>query len=102
MRRPGHILAGKQRNRHVMGTIVKQPALHNPEWSYHLDPDSIEFFDYAIEVCDAAIRYVEDHLEEVCGELLPGCVWCPWGSRLLEEVPYSPASTSLYLPLIAR
>ena len=29
----------------VMGTIIKTPAPYNPPWSYHLDPESIEFFE---------------------------------------------------------
>ena len=29
---------------------------------------------------------VEDHLDEACGAFLPGCHWCPWSSRLVDEV----------------
>ncbi|GGK62582.1 hypothetical protein Sme01_04560 [Sphaerisporangium melleum] len=71
---------------HVMGRIVKRSAPYNPGWSYHLDPASVRFFDVAIEVCDAAPQYVEDHLDEAGGAFLPGGFWCPWGSRLLREV----------------
>jgi uncharacterized protein (TIGR03437 family) len=71
---------------HVIGTIVKSPVSYNPPWSYHLDPSTINFFDSAIEVCDGAIQYIEDHLDEVGGALLPGNTWCPWGSRLIREV----------------
>lgn len=83
------ILNGKRPSRHIMGTIVKVPADYNPPWSYYLDPPSITFFDFAIEVCDAAIQQVELHLNEACGSFLPGCVWCPWGSRLIAEVRVS-------------
>jgi len=81
----------------VMGTIVKAPAPYNPGWSYHLDPASISFFRCAIEVCDASPQYVEDHLNEVCGALLPGCTWCPWSSRVAEEVEFR----RTYLPLVS-
>jgi hypothetical protein len=81
------VLSGEEKGLvHVTGVIVKSSAPYNPEWSYHLDPKSIGFFDLAIEVCDAAIRYVEEHLDEVGGAFLPGSRWCPWGSRLLREV----------------
>lgn len=81
------ILSGRQTGAtHVMGNIITQPADYNPPWSYHLDPDSVSFFEMAVEVCDAGIQYVEDHLEEVGGSFLPGNQWCPWGSRLIEEV----------------
>ena len=71
---------------HVLGRIVKRPAPYNPGWSFHIDPSTIGFFDVAIEVCDATTQYVEDHLDEVCGAFLPGCMWCPWTSELTEEV----------------
>ncbi|MEV5986194.1 calmodulin-binding protein [Streptomyces sp. NPDC052051] len=70
----------------VIGTIEKQPASYNPPWSFHLQPDTIHFADMAIEVCDANIPYVEEHLDEVGGALLPGQVWCPWSGRLTHEV----------------
>ena len=49
-------------------------------------PDSIEFFDVAAEVCDATMRYVEEHLDEVGGAFLSGNRWCPWGSKLTGEL----------------
>ncbi|MBB5800350.1 hypothetical protein F4560_000118 [Saccharothrix ecbatanensis] len=71
---------------HVMGRITKVPADYNRKWSYHLKSDSVSFFDYGIEVCDATIPYVEDHLDEVGGAFLPGLFWCPWTSKLTREV----------------
>jgi hypothetical protein len=35
-----------------------------------------------MEVCDASMTYVEDHLDEVGGAFLPGAQWCPWDSKL--------------------
>ncbi|MDT8307088.1 MAG: calmodulin-binding protein [Anaerolineae bacterium] len=96
------ILQGDQSTPHVLGTIVKEPVPYNAPWRYHLEPETIEFFHSAIEVCDANISYVEAHLDEVCGAFLPGCEWCPWGSRLLEEVTLPPSSVHLYLPLIHK
>ena len=81
------ILRGEETHRvHVQGQIVKEPANYNPGWSFHLKPESIDFFEYAVEVCDATITYVEEHLDEVCGSTLPDCHWCPWGSSLIEEI----------------
>lgn len=91
------ILNGTQLQKiHVMGTIVKSPAYYNPSWSYHIAPASIEFFEVAIEVCDAAPEYVEEHLDEACGAFLPNCVWCPWSSVVVEEVHMS----HLFTPVI--
>jgi len=82
-----NILNGTETNdTHVMGRIIKTSAPYNPKWSYQLDPASIGFFGYAIEVCDASIPYVEDHLDEAGGAFLPGGFWCPWSSRLVTEI----------------
>jgi hypothetical protein len=70
----------------VMGTIMKLKENYNANWSYHLIPESISFFDVAIEVCDANMRYVEEHLGEVGGAFLPGHRWCPWQSQLTKEI----------------
>ena len=81
------ILNGKQKNQpHVTGLIVRRPVSYNPPWHYYLKPSSISFSDASIEVCDASIGYVEEHLHEVGGSFLPGNRWCPWGSRLVKEV----------------
>ena len=82
------ILSGEESGAvHIMGTVVKRPTRWNAPWRFHLAPKSIQFFELAIEVCDASIQYVDDHLDEVGGAFLPGSVWCPWGSRLLAEIP---------------
>ncbi|MFF7229278.1 calmodulin-binding protein [Streptomyces sioyaensis] len=72
---------------HVIGRIEKRPAPYNVRWSFHLRPETIDFFDFAIEVCDATTPYVEDHLDEAGGPFLPGLIWCPWSSSLVREVP---------------
>jgi hypothetical protein len=61
---------------HVFGLIAKRPAGYNRPWNYHLEPDTVRFFDQAIELCDAAIPYVEEHLGEAGGAFLPGLDWC--------------------------
>jgi len=81
------ILSGKEQMEiHVHGRIIKRTAPYNPKFGFYLDPSTINFFAMAIEVCDANMMYVEDHLDEACGAFLPGCHWCPWDSRLTREV----------------
>lgn len=93
------ILSGEEKDQiHVTGRIVKRPASYNPGWSYHLEPDTVSFFEMAIEVCDAGPQYVEDHLDEACGAFLPGCHWCPWSSRLTREVNGAKAATTSTAP----
>lgn len=81
------ILADKKiMTRSVMGTIVCRKEKYNPNWSFHLAPDSISFFENAVEVCDANVTYVEDHLDQVGGSFLPRSRWCPWSSELKREI----------------
>ncbi|KAF2075630.1 hypothetical protein CYY_003053 [Polysphondylium violaceum] len=81
------ILSGDETNEtHVLGRIKKITKPYNPKYDYHLDPDTISFFAVAIEVCDSSAAYLNDHLDEACGAFLPGCFWCPWGSKLVKEI----------------
>ena len=81
------ILNGKEiRKRHVMGVIIKSVARYNRSWSFHLAPESIDFFEVAMEVCDANVAYVEENITEVGGSFLPDYRWCPWSSTLVREI----------------
>jgi Big-like domain-containing protein len=68
----------------VIGTIVKQPVYYNSPWSYHLDPKSIGFAEFAVELCDANMNYLEANLDVAYSD------WCPWSSRLVKEIPPPP------------
>lgn len=81
------IISGEETGRiHVHGRIIKRRQPYNPRFNYYLDPQTIDFFDQAIEVCDADMTYVEDHLDEAGGAFLPGSHWCPWSSKVSREV----------------
>jgi len=81
------ILNGHEVERvHIQGTIVPRRVPYNPEWSFHIDPETVGFFFMQIEVCDANVSYVEDHLDEIGGSTLPRNFWCPWSSKLIAEV----------------
>ena len=70
----------------VAGTVLKEPVYYNRQWHYHLDPESVGFPDFAIEVCDTWIAYVEQNLEAVGGATLPGNTMCPWRAGGYREV----------------
>ncbi|HEX8048630.1 calmodulin [Rhizobium sp.] len=81
------IISGEEQSRiHVHGRIVKRTAPYNPRFNFYMDPSTIDFFEVAIEVCDATMNYVEEHLDEACGAFLPGCHWCPWDSKVTREI----------------
>lgn len=97
------ILAGKEKSKvHVSGVVVKEPAAYNAPWHYHLNSDTVSFFENAAEVCDSSARYVEDHLAEVGGDFLPGNRWCPWASRLVKEVTPAEQTFALLDASLAR
>jgi hypothetical protein len=82
------LVSGETTDRpHLVTRIVPRTAPYNPRWSYKDNPESTQFVDQAIEVCDATIPYVEDHIDEAGGAFLPGFVWCDWTSRLIREIP---------------
>jgi hypothetical protein len=95
------IVAGRiTKGTSVEGDIIKELRPYNKPWSWHLDPATINFFERATEVCDASIVYVEEHLDEVGGAFLPRSHWCPWGSRLIEEVAFDRDAGMVTLPLV--
>lgn len=88
------IVSGTETDRvHVIGRVKLGKQPYNPEWSYHLDPTTINFFAAAIAVCDANMAYVEEHLDHAGDTFLPGFHWCPQDSRIFREVhPASPTA----------
>ncbi|EAL72748.1 hypothetical protein DDB_G0270796 [Dictyostelium discoideum AX4] len=55
------ILSGEETDEvHVMGRIKKTNEDYNPHFSFIIDPDTVTFFEMAIEVCDAPTDYVQD------------------------------------------
>jgi len=81
------ILVGEDPPLHIMGRVQRRRAAYNPPWHVRLAPKTIEFFELAVEVCDASIAYLDEHRREIGGAFLPGRIWCPWGSRLVREIP---------------
>jgi len=82
------ILNGSQKDKiHVMGYVFLGGVDYNPGYDYYLEPDSINFFEQAIELCDADIW--SSYPKEYCQQYDPGeCNWCPWNSELIEEVEF--------------
>ena len=71
----------------VMGYIVEGKMPYNPPYNYYLNPDSISFFQLAMELCDEGV--FPEYPRDFCEQFPVGqCTWCPWRSRLLEEVKF--------------
>jgi len=81
------VLSGQITDRvHPGGIIEPHLVEYNRNWHFHLRPDSVYFFEQSIEVCDAHMAYIEAHIDEVGGQMLPHSRWCPWSSELRAEV----------------
>ncbi|EFA82812.1 hypothetical protein PPL_04507 [Heterostelium album PN500] len=81
------ILSGKETNRtHIMGKIYKEKVKYNPNYPFHIVPDSISFFQFADDHCDVTTTFITHNYDDECGGSLPGCIWCPWQSQLVQEV----------------
>ena len=76
----------------ISGIISNETAEWNPEWSFHLIPDTVFFGDVFVEVCDANVEYVEENLDDAGGAFLPNYQWCPWSSAVLAELGNSNGS----------
>jgi hypothetical protein len=74
------LLAGGEEGRIPNGVIVRGETGVNEGWSWHIDPDSLEFADMTIEVCDGLPSHVEDGT-------LTSDRYCPWSARVIDVQP---------------
>ena len=74
------LLAGEEAPSIPNGLIVRGDPGVNIGYSWHIDPESVEFADMTIEVCDGVPSFVEDGT-------LEGDRFCPWGARVVEIEP---------------
>lgn len=70
------LLAGDEAPTIPNGLIVRGDPSINTPWSWHIDPDSIEFADMTTEVCDGLPSFVEDGT-------LTGDRFCPWSAEVV-------------------
>ena len=70
--------AGGEEGRIPVGRIVRDgDGGVNAPWSWHIDPESLEFADATIEVCDGLPQFVEDGT-------LTSDVYCPWSATVVD------------------
>ena len=75
------LASGEQRI--ITGPLRRGDGGINAPWSWHLDPDSIEFADLTIELCDGCPHMVEEDLDywiDTVGR------YCPWSTELVARV----------------
>lgn len=74
------LLAGEEEPSIPSGLIVRADPGVNVGYSWHIDPDSVEFADVTTEVCDGLPSFVEDGT-------LEGERYCPWGAQVIDIQP---------------
>lgn len=74
------LLAGGTEMRIPSGLIVRGEPGVNAPWSWHIDPDSLEFADMTMEVCDGLPSHIEDGT-------LAGDRFCPWSAEVVAIEP---------------
>lgn len=74
------LLSGQEAPSIPNGLIVRGDPSVNTGWSWHIDPQSLEFADVTAEVCDGKPSYVEDGT-------LSGDRFCPWSAKVIAIEP---------------
>jgi len=74
------LLAGQDEPSIPNGLIVRGDPSVNAGWSWHIDPQSLEFADMTTEVCDGKPSFVENGT-------LTGDRYCPWSARVVAIEP---------------
>jgi hypothetical protein len=57
-------------------TTLERGTDCDSQWTWHVDPDDVEFADFTIELCDGLPSHIEDDLDywvDTVGS------YCPWG-----------------------
>lgn len=80
VRHAEQLLNGEEVPAIPVGRIVRGSASVNEPWSWHIDPDTLEFADFTTEVCDGLPEFVEDGT-------LTSDTYCPWLARVIAVEP---------------
>jgi hypothetical protein len=70
------LLAGHEAPSIPTGLVVRGETSVNKGWSWHIDPESLEFADITTEVCDGRPSYVEQ-------KIITSEYFCPWSAEVV-------------------
>jgi hypothetical protein len=74
------LLAGESAPRIPNGRVVRGESDVNVGYSWHIDPDSVEFADATIEICDGRPSDIEQGV-------ITSDRYCPWSAELVAIAP---------------
>ena len=75
-----NLLAGNEDPKIPNGIVVRGDAGVNEGYSWHIDPDSLEFADMTTEVCDGLPSDIENGI-------ITSEYYCPWAAEVIAVVP---------------
>jgi hypothetical protein len=70
------LLAGEEAPGIPNGVVVRGDPDVNVGYSWHIDPESVEFVDVTVEVCDGLPSHVEEGL-------ITSDRYCPWSAEVI-------------------
>jgi hypothetical protein len=71
-----NLLAGNEGPKIPNGIVIRDDPSVNEGYSWHIDPDSLEFADVTTEVCDGLPSDVEN-------EIITSEYYCPWAAEVV-------------------
>lgn len=74
------LLAGEAAPRIPNGLVVRDAPDVNAGYSWHIDPESVEFADTTIELCDGRPSDVENRV-------ITSDRYCPWAAEVIAITP---------------
>lgn len=72
-----------ERNMHINGSIERGEVEYNNNWSWHFVENQWDLVEISTEVCDGRPSFVEEELNYWVDQVGR---FCPWSSRVVEEV----------------
>ena len=87
VRDPGVIAEARQlinsgEQRIINGRLRRGDGGFNEPWAWHIDPDSISFADFTIELCDGCPGHIEDDLDYWVDTVKN---YCPWSTEIISR-----------------
>ena len=70
------LLNGEKVSAIPLGRVVRSSGINKP-WSWHIDPKTLQFADFTIEVCDGLPSHVEDRT-------VTSPDYCPWSAKIIK------------------
>lgn len=76
-------LIGSTQSININGEIARGNGGFNTGYRWHLKPNTVEFADMTIEVCDGEPSFVEENVDYFVDTVKR---YCPWGIKVKSEV----------------